>query len=897
MTYSVTPQITVKNTPFPSTGLINWYDPSDLSTVTFSTAPAINALRDKSGGGWHTVQPGGSLQPNVTLGGLRSDKYSLDSSTGTGSGTYLYCAPAGVISNQKPFTAFAVIKHTGIATDRAFYGCNQAGGFLWEIDPNQKQLVNKHAVVNMAFSTGTVPSGQTIILCVTYDAVGVMSFYKNNVADGVTTNNQTFNSSPGEIAIGRGNPGQMFVGSIGEIIKFDSVLSSTDRTAVYDYLYAGWVAPPSSAGTLTATDGRDTLSGTATFGPTATLAVSDGRDTLVTAVSRTGLTKTHFLPASQFGTPVATRDITGCAWGAGDKIVVFNWTSSAPTTCSAPTNANLTFTPVAGATATPASGEANFYTWEATATGLQTNQTITLNRALSSGQIGGIVHVISGGGSIVQADWNRTEAAFSKTVTVGSVVLYGAVDWNLASAGKTITPGSGIATERLDSTDSVNGAYTLYAGDWVGVSAGTFSFGITSYTNWIATHAFVEISDTAPPLNTSTFTATDGVDTLAGTGEAIAADTTSTLALTDGLDTLAAAATYTFTSTLAQADGLDTFTATPTFGPTATLAITEGRDTFTAIPTFASTATLVITEGRDTFTATPTFASTATLSLTDGTDTLSATATFGTAATLVKTDGVDTLLAAGTYAFVSLLAQTDGVDTLVAAGQHTAPTFTATLVKTDGVDTLAGVSTFGPTATLALTDGVDTLTSSVTTGAPTFTATLALTDGVDTLVASGQHTAPTFTATLALTDGVDTWSATETAIPPTHTGTIALTDGRDTLTAIPTYGPTATLALTDGRDGLTAAASAGPPPMSQGSATASHTWTVSASGNKEIQGVALWHWPVIPDDTQVEADTAPINVGTRFTVDTDTFITAIRYYRPPFYDSSYTLEIRVHKEP
>jgi len=64
----------------------------------------------------------------------------------------------------------------------------------------------------------------------------------------------------------------------------------------------------------------------------------------------------------------------------------------------------------------------------------------------------------------------------------------------------------------------------------------------------------------------------------------------------------------------------------------------------------------------------------------------------------------------------------------------------------------------------------------------------------------------------------------------------------------------------------------------------------------ETAGDALWHNTDVPTDTQVEADTTPVVVGTRFTVDANSTLVAIRYFRPPVYDSSYTLELRVHKE-
>jgi len=88
--------------------------------------------------------------------------------------------------------------------------------------------------------------------------------------------------------------------------------------------------------------------------------------------------------------------------------------------------------------------------------------------------------------------------------------------------------------------------------------------------------------------------------------------------------------------------------------------------------------------------------------------------------------------------------------------------------------------------------------------------------------------------------------------------------------------------------------------ITKGTATATYTENVDASGampGSTPPGDALWLWTQGPVDTQVDADTAPIVVGTRFTVDTECVMTSIRYYRPPYYGSGVTLELRLHQEP
>jgi Domain of unknown function (DUF4082) len=74
--------------------------------------------------------------------------------------------------------------------------------------------------------------------------------------------------------------------------------------------------------------------------------------------------------------------------------------------------------------------------------------------------------------------------------------------------------------------------------------------------------------------------------------------------------------------------------------------------------------------------------------------------------------------------------------------------------------------------------------------------------------------------------------------------------------------------------------------------TATATATVTP-GNVELSGDALWAWAIVPDDDQYDPDTAEITVGTQWSVDSATNVTGMRYYRPPFYTSATTLQVRI----
>lgn len=215
------------------------------------------------------------------------------------------------------------------------------------------------------------------------------------------------------------------------------------------------------------------------------------------------LSTAFYQPSSRFASSTPSA-ITGVAWSAGDIIVVIGVTNNVTVTLGAPSNANLTFG-AADTEQSSGSSESNIYLWQTTAGSSQTGQTININRSSGSGVFTGAVWVIGGGpAGTANIGSNRTESGFSATVSAGSVVIVSCVDWNAAAAGRTIATGSGTATERQDETDGTN--YTIWSGDWGGVSAGTFTFGPTDYTGWKVAQAIIEVtasSGTVPDAPTS----------------------------------------------------------------------------------------------------------------------------------------------------------------------------------------------------------------------------------------------------------------------------------------------------------------------------------------------------------------------------------------------------------
>ncbi len=241
------------------------------------------------------------------------------------------------------------------------------------------------------------------------------------------------------------------------------------------------------------------------------------------------LSVTYYGPSNWFETGDTSRDVTGVAWSSGDIIVALGITEDASRTFSTPTNANLTFTQqvTPGSTA----NECKTYCWTATAGSAQTGQTIAATIS-NSVHIGGVaVFVVTGSPSGTTGGvTNYTESNLSITVAAGDVVCYALGDWNATTPTKTPATGSGTATERVDTGNGSN--YGVWAADWVGTSAGTFSFGPNNYTGLKSSQIAIVVqaptsSDTNANATVATTTATANsgtvnVDTDAGSASATA---------------------------------------------------------------------------------------------------------------------------------------------------------------------------------------------------------------------------------------------------------------------------------------------------------------------------------------------------------------------------------------
>jgi hypothetical protein len=187
-----------------------------------------------------------------------------------------------------------------------------------------------------------------------------------------------------------------------------------------------------------------------------------------------------------------SNNVTGVAWTDGDLIVTAQWVSDQQESSAivAPTNANLTFTLRQNSPNTGSEADVQIHTAPATST--ETAQTITSGRTGATNANGCAVWVLQSANAYVGGFANNNESATTYNPGSGSAMLGIVADWSAAISPATGTTGSGTLTERQDSTDASWG--DVWVAEWIGVDAGSDSWGITSYSGGQVAQAFIEIS-------------------------------------------------------------------------------------------------------------------------------------------------------------------------------------------------------------------------------------------------------------------------------------------------------------------------------------------------------------------------------------------------------------------
>ena len=209
--------------------------------------PAGNSVIPSAGTLATWVDKSGSANNAIAYTGATAPSYSPTTSNVTFGTNYYYIA--GISSAPATETVFMVLKRTSSATNTP-YGTSVNSGATWYMDNTNPSFIawNPYGNPNSSGANLLFYNNVTNVVCGTNSA-GTNVMYLNGTGD---TAGSTSFSSGGIMTIGisssgvNGAPAQVgFVGTISEVIYYNSILSVTQRQQVEAYLAQKWSATSS----------------------------------------------------------------------------------------------------------------------------------------------------------------------------------------------------------------------------------------------------------------------------------------------------------------------------------------------------------------------------------------------------------------------------------------------------------------------------------------------------------------------------------------------------------------------------------------------------------------------------------------------------------------------------
>jgi hypothetical protein len=222
------PSSTPPFAPSDISGLQLWFDGADAATITLDGSNNVEQWNDKSGNARHASQASTTRRPSSSsINGLFACGFDgIDDRLGTAAFTL-----------AQPTTVFIVGK-VGDSGTRVLYDSNT--------NRNQVRIETQLArtFAGTFLSSASPTTGTTNPFLVKAVFNGASSSIRTNKTASASGNAGTSGMSGG-LAIGISAPDNLFpfLGQIGEIITYDSVLSAGDITSVETYLSSKWGTP------------------------------------------------------------------------------------------------------------------------------------------------------------------------------------------------------------------------------------------------------------------------------------------------------------------------------------------------------------------------------------------------------------------------------------------------------------------------------------------------------------------------------------------------------------------------------------------------------------------------------------------------------------------------------
>lgn len=239
---------TLNSTTFSVPGCTLWLDAADSTTVTTATgSTTVTGWTDKSGQGYNMVNGGGTTT-YTTYGPGPSIKLNT---------SYLYVNKP---VNLTEFTVFSVLLSqtavgnqptiTGRPNTAASYGTNDGFGLYVDSDYPRLRFYTSTVIVD---STSSSPGNSQGLVLSTYTATsaGALSSWFNGAAKSTAAGNGARTGTAQGFSIGGEWNGSAYVSQSGtgcvanvyEVIVFNTVLTTFQRTQIESYLSRKWSIP------------------------------------------------------------------------------------------------------------------------------------------------------------------------------------------------------------------------------------------------------------------------------------------------------------------------------------------------------------------------------------------------------------------------------------------------------------------------------------------------------------------------------------------------------------------------------------------------------------------------------------------------------------------------------
>ena len=214
--------------------------PSDISNLGIwlqnDTGVATGQWDDSSGNGRHAVQGTGTQQASVSGGGL-------DFSSADPEDFYQITTGTSALVNVKhpnAFTLAVVLKREGGAGDaNVIFASSASNNFIGILSETNITVHGSGA----NFGAGTWANNEQLLLTMTKDTSGNLLFYKNGVAESITSGATTATATTdllldyfGCTRIGTASNDKHFDGIIYEVVVYTSALTGSDLTNLNSYL-------------------------------------------------------------------------------------------------------------------------------------------------------------------------------------------------------------------------------------------------------------------------------------------------------------------------------------------------------------------------------------------------------------------------------------------------------------------------------------------------------------------------------------------------------------------------------------------------------------------------------------------------------------------------------------